>query len=90
MPELEGRFRQLADDAGWSSSEYVHLNSGVFIGRRKPMIEFLEEATKFVTDNDLSPRELKTELKRKRKGGGDARMEAKRGGDARFSKGLWL
>ena len=59
MPELEGWFEQLADDAGWSHSKYVHLNSGVFIARRELLVQLLEAAAKYVTDDDLTPEEFK-------------------------------
>ncbi len=54
MPELEGWFRQMADDAGWSRAKNVNLNSGVYVARRERLIELLEAAAEYVTDDDLS------------------------------------
>jgi len=59
MPELEGWFRQMADDAGWSHAQNVNLNSGVYVARRELLIEFLEAAAGYVTDNDLSGKEFR-------------------------------
>lgn len=59
MPELEDWFRQRADNAGWSRCKHVNLNAGVFVARRERLIELLEAAAKYVTDNDLSSEELK-------------------------------
>lgn len=58
MPELEGWYRQLANDAGWSGLKNVNLNSGVYVGRRERLIEFLEAAAEYVTDDDLTLEEL--------------------------------
>ncbi len=60
MPELEGWFRQMADDAGWSRARNVNINCGVYVAQRELLIEFLEAAAEYVTDDDLSWEEFKT------------------------------
>ena len=62
MPDLEDWFRQMARDAGWTHAKNVNLNSGVFVARREVLIELLEAAAEYVTDNDLSLKEF--EMKR--------------------------
>ncbi len=59
MPELEGWFRRMADDAGWSRARNVNLNTGVFVAQRELLIKFLEAAAEYVTDDDLSLEEFK-------------------------------
>jgi len=46
-----------SSDLGWFHHEYTNLNSGVYIARRECLIELLESAVKYVTDNDLSGKE---------------------------------
>jgi hypothetical protein len=52
MPEIGEHFRREAQAAGWSGSNSIHLNAGVYISRRKPLVEFLESAVKYVTDDE--------------------------------------
>jgi len=57
MPDVEPVFVAEAKQAGWTDSANIHLNSGVFVARRTFLIEFLEAACTFVTDDDASWRE---------------------------------
>lgn len=59
MPELEDWFERLADEAGWSGIKNKHLNSGVYVARRERLVEFLEAAAEYVTDDDLTLEELR-------------------------------
>ena len=59
MPELEGWFRRMADDAGWPRAKNVNPNCGVYVARRELLIEILEVAAEYVTDNDISIEEFK-------------------------------
>jgi len=51
--DLNGWFRQLADRSGWSHSDAIYLNSGVFVARREFLVSFLETASEYVADDSL-------------------------------------
>ncbi len=52
MPDRERWFIEQARIAGWAHSRSVHLNAGAYVARRSYLIEFLEAAADYVTDDE--------------------------------------
>ena len=52
MPEMQGVFESAARSAGYGTGKALHLNSGVYVGRRAFLLTFLEEVAKYITEYD--------------------------------------
>jgi hypothetical protein len=52
MPDREHWFDGKARDAGWTHSRNVHLNAGVYVARRAHLLQFLEAAAEYVTEDE--------------------------------------
>ncbi|MBZ9678123.1 hypothetical protein [Mesorhizobium sp. ES1-1] len=52
MPDIGFRFLAEAETAGWGASHDIHLNAGVYVARRRVLVEFLRAATRYVSANE--------------------------------------
>jgi hypothetical protein len=52
MPGLQGVFERAAESAGFGSAKALHLNSGVYVGRRSFLLTFLQDVSQYITEED--------------------------------------